>query len=340
MLFSRQLPLAALIDLCHLLRVNLGAGIPLPKVFRQLSNRGTSKIRPLARRVLPQLEQGDNLRTALQSETSVLPPFFLGMVELGEKTGHLPEVLEELEKYYLQQQKFVRQLRQSSFGPAVQFVIAIGIVALLIFVLGAIAESHGNPAPAVLGFRGAGGAILFLLTCAGLFAGIYALYAFLTRGLAQQDFVDGLMLQLPVIGPCIQAVVVGRFALAMQLTLDSSMPLSEALHLSYDATGNAAFAHQAEVAAAAVQDGEELTVALSRGHFMPADFLGMVAVAEEGGRLVEMMRHQAAHYHEEAARRMQSATRLASGLIKLLYIALMALGIFQIAGGVIGVVGR
>jgi type IV pilus assembly protein PilC len=340
MLFSRQLPLAALIDLCHLLRINLSAGLTLVTVFRQLAARGSSKVRPVAGRILQRLEHGDDLRTALNSERAIFPPLFLGMADLGEKTGRLPEVLEELDRYYIQQQKFRRQLRQSTFLPAVQFVIAIGIVALLIFVLGAIAESHGAAAPPVLGFRGTTGAILFLLTWAGLFAAAYAAYAILTQALAQQAIVDGLLLQLPVIGPCVQAVVVGRFALAMQLTLDTSMPLAEALQLSYAAAGNAAFARHADAVAAAVQEGDELTVALSRGQFMPADFLGMVAVAEEGGRLVEMMRHQAAYYHEEANRRLQAATRLASGLIKVLYIVLMALGIFQIAGGVIGVVGR
>jgi type IV pilus assembly protein PilC len=336
MLFSRQLPLAALTDLCHLLRINLSAGLTLLTVFRQLAARGSSKVRPVAGRILQHLEHGDDLRTALKSESAVFPPLFLGMADLGEKTGHLPEVLEELERYYVQQQKLLRQFRQTSFLPVVQFVIAIGIVALLIFVLGAIAQSHGAAAPAVMGFRGTGGAILFLLTCAGLFATAYAAYAIFTRRLAQQAFVEGLMLQLPVIGPCLQAIVVGRFALAMQLTLDTSLPLAEALQLSYAAAGNAAFARHADAVAAAVQEGDELTVALSRGQFMPADFLSMVAVAEEGGRLVEMMRHQAAYYHEEASRRMQSAMRLASGLIKVLYVVLMALGIFQIAGGVIG----
>jgi type II secretory pathway component PulF len=340
MLFSRQLPLATLIDLCHLLRINLSAGLTLLTVFRQLATRGSRKVRPVAGRILLHLEHGDNLRTALNFERDVFPSLFLDMADLGEKTGRLPEVLEELERYYVQQQKVRRQLRQSSFLPVVQFIIAIGIVALLIFVLGAVAASHGAAAPSVLGFRGTTGAILFLLSWFGLFAAAYATYAILTRALPQQAVVDGLLLQLPVIGPCVQAIVVSRFALALQLTLDTSMPLREALELSYAAAGNAAFARHADTVASAVEEGDELSVALGRGQFMPPDFLSMVAVAEEGGRLVEMMRHQAAYYHEEASRRIQAATKLASGLIKVLYIVLMALGIFQIAGGVIGVVGR
>jgi type II secretory pathway component PulF len=128
--------------------------------------------------------------------------------------------------------------------------------------------------------------------------------------------------------------------LAMQLTLDSAMPLARALRLSLDATGNAAFALQYDAIAAAVEEGEELTVALSHGQLMPPDFLSMVAVAEEGGRIVEIMRHQAAHYHEEASRRTKAATGLASGLIWLIYAGLMIAAIFGLASNILGGLGR
>jgi type II secretory pathway component PulF len=337
MLFSQQLPLAALVEICHLLCVNLSAGLRLHDVVRQLATRGTRKVRPVAARILQRLEKGDNFQDALRPESAVFPPLFLGMVDLGEQTGNLPEVLEELERYYFQQQKYRRQLRSKSTGTVVQFVIAIGVVALLIFVLGAIAESHGNRAPEVMGFRGGAGAIQFLLVCAGLSCGIYAAYQFLTRGLGQQATVDGLMLRLPVIGPCVEALVVGRFALALKLTLDSTMPLAEAVRLAFQASGNAAFARQEDAVLAGVEDGEDLTIALGHGWLMPSDFLTMAAVGEEGGRLVEIMRHQATHYFEEAGRRMQAATRLASGLIWFGYAGLMVVGIFRIAGNVIGV---
>src|SRR5262249_45192917 len=160
---------------------------------------------------------------AFQLEQSVLPPLLLAMVNVREQTGRMPEVLEELERYYAQQLNFRRQLRSQTIGPAIQFALAVFIVALLIFALGAIAESRGTPPPAGLGFRGASGALLFLLIVAGLVTAAIMGYRVLTRRLGRQTAVDGLMLRLPVIGPCVQDLVISRFALALQLTLDTSM---------------------------------------------------------------------------------------------------------------------
>jgi len=183
MFLSHQLPLAALIEFCHLLRINLSAGLRLHDVFRQLTARGSLKVRPVAGRILLRLEHGEHFHAALKPENAVFPPLFLSMANLGEQTGNLPEVLKELEHYYVQQQKYRRQLRSRSIGPAVQFFMAIGVVALLIFVLGAIAESRGARAPEVLGFRGALGAVQFLLFTAGLLLAIYLAYRIVTRGL-------------------------------------------------------------------------------------------------------------------------------------------------------------
>jgi type IV pilus assembly protein PilC len=339
MLFSRQLPLATLLELCHVLRVNLDAGLMLRDVFRQLAGRGSARLRPLAARIHARLDKGDSLRAVLKQEKAVLPPRFRAMAGVGEQTGRLPEVLKELEAYYQLQLKYWRQLRARSLVPVVQFVIAIGVVALLVFLLGAIAQARGAQAQGVLGFQGTAGAIRFLLVNAALFGGIYLAYRLVTRVLGQQAAVDSLLLRLPGIGPCLQALVIGRFALAMQMTLDTALPLGKALRLSLEATGNAAFARQGDAIIGAVEEGEDLTVALGRGRLFPLDFLGMVAVAEEGGRVVEIMRHQASYYHQEAGRRMQALTRSATGLIWLVYVVFMVVAIFQVAGIYFGALG-
>src|SRR5437879_2035853 len=106
MLFSRRLPLPALIQLCRSLKHNLAAGIMLRDVFRQQSTRGMPSVRPLAHRIAQSLEVGDNLATALRSEKAAFPPLFLSLASVGEETGNLPEIFGELEKYYLLQQRF------------------------------------------------------------------------------------------------------------------------------------------------------------------------------------------------------------------------------------------
>ena len=89
----------------------------------------------------------------------------------------------------------------------------------------------------------------------------------------------------------------------------------------------------------ALRTGKPLLDALKRSNLFDAHFLEMVAAAEEGGRVPEMMEHQAEYYHEESSRRMATLTKLLSLLIWLIYAGFMVYMIFQIASIYLGALG-
>ncbi len=202
MLFSRRLPLAAIIQLCRSLRHNLGAGIMLRDVFRQQAKRGSPSVRPVADRIAQSLTEGDNLTTALLREKAAFPPLFLSLTEVGEESGNLPEVCGELEKYYLLQQRFWRQFISQCTLPILQFVAATGVISLLLVILGWIADAnHTKPIdPLGLGLVGARGAVVFLFSIYGMLAAVGIAYVVLSRSLSQKAVVDRLLLRLPVVG--------------------------------------------------------------------------------------------------------------------------------------------
>jgi type IV pilus assembly protein PilC len=331
MLFSSQLPLGNLIELCRVLRHNLGAGLTLRDVFRQQAERGAPAVRPLAAEIRTSLEQGESLKDALERHRYRFPPLFLALASVGEETGQLPEIFTELEKYYILQQKLRRQVISQSIMPVIQLVLAFFVIALLILVLGIIGQSRKTQAPGILGQTGGAGAILFLVLSFGSIGLLIAGYFLFTRAFRQKAAFDAFLLRVPVLGTCVEALVLGRFALALQLTLNTGMPIMRALRLSFRATGNAAYLAQSEPVVQAVKDGEGLTQALGRCRLFPTAFLGMVAVGEEGGRVPEIMQHQAQYYYEEASRRLTALTRVATFGIWLLYAIFMIVAIFRIA---------
>jgi type II secretory pathway component PulF len=331
MLFSAQLPLASLVEVCRILRHSLGAGITLRDVFRQLATRGPKAARPVAERIRKRLERGDSLEAALMGEGNVFPPLLIALARVGERTGHLPEIFGELEKYYLLQQKLRREFRARSFPALFQLGLAFLVIAFVLFVLGMVSASRGGQAPAVLGVRGSGAAVVFLVLSFGSVALLYVAYLVLTRALRHKAGLDAWLLRVPALGPCLQALALGRFALAARLTLDSDLPIAEALRLGMLATGNAAFAARTDAVLEGLEEGENLTEALSRARIFPQDFLNMVAVGEEGGRVPEILRHQAEHYHEEASRRMQVLVRTATYCVWLAYAVFTIIAIFTLA---------
>ena len=334
-----MLSLANLIELCRVLRHNLSAGVAVQKVIRQQAERGAAAVRPIAGRLRDAIDQGNNLSDALEPVAAEFPPLFLALVKVGEETGQLPEVFGELEQYYALEQKLRRQFWKQSLGPIIQLIAAFLLIAGLIFILGMIARARGNRPMSIFGLSGAGGALTFLVCSFGALGLCWAVYHVFTRYLKQQAVVHEALLRTPALGPCLEAVALARFAMALRLTLDSGTSITRALKLSLRATGNGAYAGRADAVVESLKRGNSLTEALTKARIFPADFLNLVAVAEEGGRVPEMMRHQADYYHEEASRRLTTLTRLAALLIWLIYAAFMIWAIFQIASVYLGALG-
>jgi type II secretory pathway component PulF len=326
-----KIPLANLAELCRALRHSLGAGLTLRDVFRQQLERGPSSVRPVAARMRSSLDQGESLAVALEQERRAFPPLFLALASVGEETGNLPEIFGELEKYYALQVKLRRQLISQSILPVLQLSFAFVVVAFLIWILSVIAQSRNSTPITIFGLSGAGGAMVFLALTFGSIAALVVLYLVVTRWFQQKPTFDALLLWVPALGPCIEALVLGRFALALRLTMETGMPIQRAIRLSFEATGNAAYASYAGVVNQALKAGETLTTALTRCRLFPGAFLNMIAVGEEGGRVPEIMSHQADFYFEEAARRLTTLTKMTTFGIWCLYAVVMVIMIFRIA---------
>jgi type IV pilus assembly protein PilC len=309
---SRRLPLSCLIELCRVLRHYLGSGLPIQNAFRQQSKRGGLPVRACAGRIATALDRGSALHDALRREEGAFPPLLVSLADVGEQTGMLPEVFAELEKYFQRQQKLRRQLVSQITWPVLQFIMAIAVLAGLIFIMGMLSERqdpHARPLdPLGLGLAGPSGAAIFLAVVLGSLAGAAGLYFALTHTLRQRAATHAFLLGVPALGPCLRSLALSRFCLALRLTTETAMPIRRALALSLRATGNPAFEAQEPTVASGVEAGDDLTLILARTRLFPEEFQEMLAVAEESGQLSEVLRHQANHYHEESSRRLTALT--------------------------------
>ncbi len=333
-MFSSRLPLSSVIELCRVMRHYLGAGLTLRDVFRQQATRGDVRLRPAAGRIAAQLDKGEALEDALKCEGDVFPPLLTALSAVGEQTGMLPEVFTELEKYYVRQQQLRRSFIGRAAWPILQFFGTVLVIAGLILVMGLIPQASGPFAlhydPVGLGLSGPEGALIFLASVFGALLLCTALYFAATRLLRGKAFVDGFLLRTPILGRCLRALALTRFCLALRLTLETGMPIARALRLSFRATGNAAFTDRLDRAVASVQEGDELTAALTATGLFPEEFRHILSVAEESGRLTEVLRQEAEHYHDEANRRMAALTTAMTVLVWLVVAGFIISFVFHI----------
>ena len=316
---------------CRAIRHGHGAGLTLIRVFEMQGRSGPLALREAAGRIARKLEAGDPLEDALTAEGPTLPELFVSMAAVGERTGRIPEVFGQLEEYYGLQAQMKREFRAQIAWPVFQYIAAVLVIALTIFILGLLATDDSPTAPIGFGLTGTSGAILFLVFMAALTGGVILGYKLLTKTVAKQARFEAWLLGVPVLGPCLQAGAMSRFCLAMRLTLDSSMSIGKALRLSLKATGNGAYQEHADRIAKRVKKGEELREVLGSISAFPPEFLASLNVAEESGQVPEVMAKLAENYREETARRTRALTRALGWGVYILVGVFIIIMIFRMA---------
>jgi type II secretory pathway component PulF len=330
-MFATLIPPAPLADWCKMLRHQLAAGVSPTQSLKSLATSGPAPLRPLSERMQQAVKKGASFGDALEAEQGTLPALVLPMIHVGDETGHLPEVLEELEDYLRDEDRLRREFRQQTWLPRMQLFAAIFIVAFVIWIFGVIAATRGGTPMSILGLSGGAGAMTFLFFTLGPILTVW-IWGRVVAGTSEgRGRLRALASRLPGLRSCLQALMLSRFATALQLTLNSSLPLGKAVRLSVAAAGDPGLQVASEAALAALKKGESLYFALALCPQLPPDFLSMIAIAEEGGTVPEMMKHQARHYRELGRERMRSATGLASAGIWLLVAVFIIFMIFRLA---------
>jgi type IV pilus assembly protein PilC len=133
-----------------------------------------------------------------------------------------------------------------------------------------------------------------------------------------------------VLGRCLKALAIARFALGLYLTMEAGTPIGQALRMSLRATNNAAFASQSDAIVDRIQHGDELVTALQGLGLFPADFLMVLETAEISGQVPEVMRKQAQVYHEEAARKLKLLTAIAGILVWIMVATFLIVAIIKL----------
>lgn len=341
MLLSHKLPLSSLIDLCRSLRHYLRAGLQIPEVFQQQARRGPLPLRPIAERIAQQLLEGNSLKQALEPESEQFPPMFLELASIGEETGMLPEVFAELEKFYIRQQQLRRDFRKQITWPLIQLGLAILTITGLIFILGMLPQHPNQPHydPLGLGLFGFSGVLIFLSVVSLLVGGGIAGFWLLRRSFQTKPGADEVALRVPLLGPCLRTLALGRFCLALRLTTETGMSIVEATRQSLRATGNNAFIDWTDAIQASLHDGQSLTSSLALCDLFPEEFLAVLTVAEESGQLDEVLRHQSEHYDEEASRKLAALTAAAGYGVWILVGAIIIFAIFRLFSSYLALLG-
>lgn len=333
-LFGARMRLKTLANFCRALSTLLHSGVGILKAFDLAADKTSdAQAREILRDVGTELRKGNDISSAMKLHGQYFPELMMQMVHVAEQTGALPEVLAGLADHYENLIRLRKTFITAIAWPMFQLIAAIGVIALLILVLGIIAEMGKGEPLDLLGFGlfGVKGAIIWLAFCFGTAFALFMAYQLLARGFRQQQVIHGLLMRIPVIGYCLQSFAIARFSWALYLTQEAGMPIGPSLDASLRATGNGAFAGIAPEVVAMVKSGDDLSHTLRATELFPEDFLHMVEVGETSGTVPETLHRLSPQFEDQARRSLSALTATLGWLIWLLVAAFIIFVIFRIA---------
>jgi len=263
--------------------------------------------------IVQDLKGGSDVTSALVSHGAYFPELFIGLVQIGESTGALPEVLKALAEHYDHNLRLRKDFFSRITAPVLQFIAAIFIIAALIALLGWVTPS-GHQAPDVLGWglSGTSGAILWLTSWVIVAVSGVILYRFGMASLAGQVTLHRILMKLPVVGHCLRSFAIARFSWAFHLTQQAGMPIDDSLDSAVRATSNGVFIAAGPEMIHRVREGETLSETFLHSDLFPVEFLEFVLVAEQSGTVPEAL-HRLSPQFEDDARRSLEALAAALG---------------------------
>lgn len=325
----------------------LEAGVPLLRslsvIQEQIDSRRLAQV-IYAMKV--DVEQGETFSKSMTKHPQVFGQFWVSLIEVGEASGTLPQILQKLTTYVEEDARFRSHIISALIYPAVLLFVCIAAILFFALFVGptfeGIFKEMGTDLPgltvAMLGF------FKFIKTqfilIALVIAGLVFLFRWYVRTPAGRWQWEVVVFSMPLLGPVARLIVIERFTSQMAVLIDSGVPILYALEISERLVDNLICGQVVRQIREAVREGKLLAQPMDASGFFPPMAVQMVKVGEETGELGKMLNHIAKYYKQNIEDFMKRIGTLIEpvmliimgGIIGVIVIS-MFLPLFNLAGG-------
>jgi type IV pilus assembly protein PilC len=277
------------------------------------------------------IASGTALSEALSKHPLYFDKLYQNLVYAGENAGVLDTVLDTIASYKENIETLKGKIKKALFYPAVVIAVAILVSAiLLIFVVPTfqnLFKSFGADLPAFTQLIIAASDFLikwWWMILAVIIGGVFLTISSLKRSRAFAEFVDRLLLKIPVIGQIMHNSAIARFSRTLAVTFKAGVPLVDALGTVAGATGNIVYENAVMRIKDDVATGYPLNVAMKQVGVFPHMVMQMTAIGEEAGALDTMLYKVAEFYEQEVNNAVDALSSLIEPMVMI------------VIGGVVG----
>jgi type IV pilus assembly protein PilC len=316
-----------LAQLCHRIGTGLQAGVDVIRIFRSEAQRGSPAQRYHVGEVSQHLGSGETLAAAFKAEGRYFPALLCEMIEVGERTGRTDEVFLKLADHYDHVVKLRRDFLFGIAWPMLELSIALFVLGLLIYILGALdAQWDGKPM-SVLGLYGTKGLMIYCGIIGGVVAACVGVYWANRQGWINMDPLIRALMNLPGIGTVLRTMAMSRLIWSLAMATDSDLGADKSMALAVRSTQNSYYTSKLPDMLRVIGRGEPMHAAFQQARIYPQDFLDTLETGELSGTVSESMLRLARDY-EERAKSLYRTMAVVSGVV--IFLGVAAIMIFFI----------
>jgi type IV pilus assembly protein PilC len=312
-------PTAGMKDVCIMtqqLSTLLNAGIPLIEGLFLLEQQAENKaLKEILKKIRADVIAGDSFSSALAKFPKQFSSLYVNLIRSGEISGEMEQVCLRLAQLMEKNMALEAKIQGAMVYPAFTVVVIVAVIVVIMIVVVPQFRSlfSGFGAELPLPTR-------ILIACSdfcmqfwwviALGVGSFTFWFNVFRQGNGKPLVDQWLLTIPLIGDLFRKVYVSRFVRTLASTVGSGISLIEALLSAAATVDNYVLRLAFDKARESLLNGGTLARPLEETSAFPVMVVKMIAIAEETGRMEEMLNKSADYLDVEVDRAVDTLTTM------------------------------
>ncbi len=310
---------------CRQFAIMLNTGLTLVQALELLESQSDDQaFAEVLHDIRLEVASGVAFTKTLEKNRDVFPHVFIHLVEAGEVTGAMPEVLNRLADYYEREDELRKKISEALMYPGIIVSVSLLMILVLLFVvLPMLIDNFMGmgveiPSMTISIINGRNWMLKNWYIVLAIIAGIVFAFRAFVKTEKGRFIKDKFLLAIPALGELQKMVIFSRFCRTLSLLLTSGIAMIATLGILERLMDNVVVKQAIQGATRGVERGQGISAPLTEHKVFPTMLVQMVNVGEETGNLEIVLVQLANYYDREVNFAVASFTKLLEPMVMVL----------------------
>ena len=301
----------------------LKSGCEVSRILIILINESNNKVRVLLKEILSNIEKGNSIKDSFE-KTNAFSKFYISMIQAGEMSGNLDDIMDKLSAYYEKENKLKNKIISILIYPTILIIsMIISSLFILIFLIPNFEEIYSDnnmKTPALTKL------LIFLshLVRDDLYLIIIVnvvlvgILIYLNKNNQKfNEMINKTIFKLPIIKTYVKLIISNKFIKALSILVASGVQIVDSIEVSAKVMSNEYIYEKICKANELIKRGNSIGDSLKTVEELPSLLLSMIVIGEESGRLDAVLNTVTDYYENELDSRLEIGTKYFENFITL-----------------------